>query len=167
MKTEPREDEGDLPLLSAEEERLVEAWAAGHNQTTCYKMAYGADGYAAASLAVRACRKFAEPKIQQHLRALQASGLAKTKLSLEDRLSAELAFAQRAENAGNFGAAGGANDRVNKLLGLYVDKVQDVTDRTDAHRTLEEIAAHAPELAASLAAANGIDWKPSQEQTRH
>lgn len=166
MKTDPSEEEQELPILSPQEEALIEAWASGLGQADSYRKAYGAEGYGKNSLAVRACRKFAEPRIQAHLRAMQANGLAKIKLSLQDRLSAELAFAQRAEDKGNFGAAGQAHDRVNKLLGLYVEKVQDVTDRADVHRTLREIAELSPEVAQQLAASAGIDFK-HQSETRH
>lgn len=165
--TEPQDDT-ELPILNHEEEALVEAWAQGHDQTTCYRMAYGAAGYSAPALKVRACRKFAESKIQAHLRALQASGLAKVKLTLEERLSAELAFAQRAENAGNFGAAGQANDRVNKLMGLYVEKTMDVTPASP-HDTLDRIEAeYGTEVAVAAAQKHGIaDWAPSGSGTRH
>lgn len=168
QRTEPRED-SDLPILSEQEERLVEAWARGDKQKDCYRYAYGAEGYSPEALAVRACRKFAEPRIQAHLRALQATGLAKIGLTREDRLAQELSFAQRAEDAGNFGAAGGANDRVNKLLGLYVEKYQEVqAEADDPHRTLDKLAKEqGVDKALQLASIAGItSWKP-EDATRH
>jgi hypothetical protein len=66
--------------------------------------------YSPAALRVQACRKVAEPKIQAHLRALRSVGYANARLTLEGRIEAELGFAQRAEYAGNYGAAGGAHD---------------------------------------------------------
>lgn len=166
QKTEPNPELDDLPLLNAEEERLVELIAGGEDNSAAYLRAYNATGYSKAALHVRACRKVAEPKIQQHLRALRSVGLAKAQLSLAERLKDEMAFAQRAENAGNFGAAGGANDRVNKLLGLYVEKIQDVTS-FDPVETIKEIARTQPELAASLAREHGIEWTAPTSATTH
>jgi hypothetical protein len=160
-KTSPKPAaDNDLPRLSVQEQALVEALGQGDDNCAAYRKAYGAEGYSPAALRVQACRKVAEPKIQAHLRALRSVGYANARLTLEQRLEAELAFAQRAEDAGNFGAAGGAHDRVNKLLGYYVDKL-DVTVH-DPLETLREIAELSPELAHQLAQQAGIDW-PTRE----
>lgn len=159
-KTEPKQDSGDIDVLadlSVQEQRLVEALAEGLNNVDAYRRAYGAEGYSAPALRVRACRKIAEPKIQAALRVLRSVGLANAKLTLDDRIEHELAFAQRAEDAGNFGAAGGAYDRINKLLGLYVDKYEDVTQH-DPLKTLDEIAKVSPDYAMHLAKKHGIAW---------
>ena len=166
QKTEPAETSGDLPLLSTEEEKLVEAWARGLNQSEAYKAGYGAEGYSPAALRVRACRKFAEPNIQAHIRSLQAVGLANAKLTREERIEALLAFAQRAENAGNYGAAGNAHKEVNELLGLKVLQVQQISADTTPDEKLRDIERkHGPEIAAALAAKHGIAFQPSE--TRH
>lgn len=166
LKTDPAPAADDLPELSREEEQLVELVASGMGNSEAYRMAYGAQGYGANALAVQASRKIAQAHIQAHLRALRAVGHAKLGLSYEDRIKDELAFAQRAEDAGNFGAAGQARDRINKLAGLYVEKVQDVTDH-DPHRTLKQIEEVNPDLAASLAQQHGIDWKADETATKH
>lgn len=149
QKTEPAEPIGELPPLSVQEEALVEALGQGDDNTEAYRKAYGASGYSAPALHVQACRKVAEPKIQAHLRRLRSAGFAKAGLSLQKRLEAELAFAQRCEDAGNFGAAGGAYDRVNKLMGLYVERHEVV--HHDPTEALRELATISPELAQSLA----------------
>ena len=156
-KTSPKELE-ELPILNKEESALIEAWAAGLDQTACYRAAYGAEGYSLPALYVAACRKFADPKINAHMRALRAVGLAKASLSLHERIEAEQAFAQRAEDDGNYGAAGQAHDRVNKLLGLYVEKFEDTSQ--DPLKLLEEIARVSPDLASKLAADSNIAWGP-------
>lgn len=166
QKTDPTDEPAELPVLSTEEERLVEAVISGQDNCEAYRTAYGAEGYSQAALKVRACRKIAEDKIQQHLRVLRSVGLANLGLTVAARVEAEAAFAQRAEDAGNFGAAGGANDRINKLAGLYIDKVQ-VTDQFDPVRTLNEIAKHSPDLAASIAAEKGIEWGKPEHETAH
>lgn len=145
---------------------MVELIAGGADNTAAYLQAYNATGYSRPALQVRACRKVAEPKIQIHLKALRSVGLAKAKLSLDERITAEIAFAQRAEDAGNYGAAGGAQDRINKLLGLYVEKVQDISDH-DPIRTLRQIAETSPQLAADLATQHGIEWGADQGATKH
>lgn len=169
QKTQPREQEDELPPLSAQEEKLVEAVMQGMNNSDAYRTAYGASGYSLPALHVKACRKVGSPKIQAHLRAIRAVGVAKIGLTVQDRIAAEAAFAQRAEDAGNFGAAGGAHDRINKLAGLYVDQIRDVTEKHDPAQTIREIAQHAPELAASLAAVHGINLTDVQQEgmTKH
>lgn len=155
-KPKPGKPESNLSILSAEEEKLVEAVALGADNSEAYKRAYGAEGYSAAALRVRACRKIAEPKIQEHLRALRSVGVANSKLTLERRMEDELSFAQRAEDAGNYGAAGGAYDRVNKLLGLYIERTMEIA--ADPMSTLDELARLSPELARKLAEDEGIAW---------
>lgn len=168
QKTKPQDQDSDLPPLNAQEEKLVEALAQGMNNSDAYRAAYGASGYSAPALHVKACRKVGSEKIQKHLRSIRAVGVAKIGLSVEARIEAEAAFAQRAEDAGNFGAAGGAHDRINKLAGLYIEQHRDVTERHDPAQTIREIAQHAPELAASLAAAHGIQLDVGQEGvTKH
>lgn len=167
LKTTPASEIDELPLLSQEEERLVELLTSGKGNAEAYRLAYGADGYNPNSLAVKACRKIASPKIQRHLRALQAVGLAKLGLTREDRIRDELAFAQRCEDAGNMGAAGQARDRINQLLGLKVDRFADVTESTsDPVAILKDIAASDPKVAEQLAAKARIDWSEINPATR-
>ena len=166
QKTKPV-DTDELPLLNAEEEKLVELVATGKlTQAEAYQTAYDAHGYSPESLRVRACRKIAEPQIQAHLRALRAVGLANAAITIEQRIRDEQAFAQRAEDAGNYGAAGGAQDRLNKLLGLYVEKHADVTTH-DPLETIREIAKESPQYAAELALAHGIAWTADEGATKH
>lgn len=142
----------ELDDLSVQEEALVEALGLGMDNCAAYRKAYGAEGYGDAALRVRACRKVAEPQIQAHLRKLRSVGFANSKLTIENRVADELAFAQRAEDAGNFGAAGGAHDRVNKLLGHYVENVNHTFNAPE--NVLEEIRKLNPALADQLAADN-------------
>lgn len=149
QKTKPQEQLEELDDLSPQEEALVESLGLGMDNCAAYRKAYGAEGYSAAALRVRACRKVAEPQIQAALRKLRAVGFANSQLTLDQRIEAEMAFAQRAEDAGNFGAAGGALDRVNKLLGLYTENVNVKFNAPD--NVLEEIRKLNPALADQLA----------------
>lgn len=157
LKTKPATDLDDLPLLSVEEERLIELLTEGKvPDYEAYRTAYDATGYNPAALRVAASRKIASPKIQAHLRALQAVGLHNIALTRDARIKARLAFAQRAENAGNFGAANGAHDAVDKMLGHMVERYEDVSKTSDPADMLRAIAKDQPEIAASLAAQAGI-----------
>lgn len=155
QKTESYQHDDELPPLNLEEQSLVEMILAGKSNTDAYLIAYNAIGYQRASLMVKACRKVAEKHIQAHLRAIRAVGTDKARLTLEDRLVSELAFAQRCEDAGNMGAAGGTYDRINKLMGLYVERFEDISIM-DPLQTLASIAQHSPELALKLAKENNI-----------
>jgi hypothetical protein len=137
-KSEPR-PAGELRALNARELIFVESLGQGDSNIAAYRRAYGAEGYSEPALLVEACRKAAAPHIRAHLRSLRAAGFASARLRLEDRVIAELAFAQRCEDAGNYGAAGGAFDRVNKMLGLYVER-SEVVVSVDPQVTLKELA---------------------------
>ena len=166
QKTEPVEiDISDLPALSPQEQIFVEALGQGDDNCAAYRKAYNASGYSAPALRVRACRKAAEPQIQKHLDALRAVGFASARLTMEARLEEELAFAKRAELAGNFGAAGGAHDRINKLMGLYVERIE-ATTKHDPLAALKEIATLSPDIAQQLAIQHGINWHSDKPETR-
>lgn len=156
QKTESYQIPDNLPILTPEEETYRDELYLGTNQVEAYRKAYGAEGYSLPALQVRACRKAADPKIQAHLRAMQSVAVAKSALSSLECVADEMAFAQRAENAGNYGAAGAARDRRNKLLGHYTEKL-DVTV-TDIADELKELAKISPELAKAYADKEGITW---------
>lgn len=169
QKTEGAEipDIEALEPLSPQEEKFVETLAQTGNNTEAYRAAYGAEGYSPPALHVKACKKAAQAKIQAHLRVLRRVGLDKAGLSLKERVEDERAFMQRCEDAGNFGAAGAARDRINKLLGLYVEKRQEVPAE-DPRTTLDEIARINPDYARKLAEQEGIkDWQPVEGGTVH
>jgi hypothetical protein len=129
----------DLPLLSAREQVFVERLGQGDTNTDAYRAAYGAEGHGAPSLRVIACRKAAEPRIRQYLRTLMAAGFAKACQTREQRIEDEMAFAERCEAAGNYGAAGCARDRLNRLLGFYVEK-SEIILKSSPEQTLQELA---------------------------
>jgi hypothetical protein len=157
-----------LPALNEQEEKLVELAISGLDQAECYLRAYDATGYSHNSLKVRACKKFAEPKIRAHIRALRAAGATNGVVTVEARIKEEFAFAQRAEDAGNFGAAGGAYDRINKLAGMYVEKIQDVTVQNDTMTTIKQIADEfGPDIARAIAKTNGIEYEAPEGSVKH
>lgn len=129
----------ELPELSVREMAFVEAIGEGLNNIDAYRKAYGAEGYSKPALRVVACHKVAEPRIQAHLSALRAAGFQNARLTIENRIVEELAFAARCEQAGNYGAAGGTYDRINKLCGYYVEKAEIVLTTTP-EQTLKELA---------------------------
>lgn len=157
-------DVSELPDLNSEEQTFVEALGQGSNNIEAYKKAYGATGYSSAALKVRACRKAAESKIQSHLNALRSVGFATTALTIQNRLEEEQAFAKRCELAGNMGAAGGAYDRINKLMGFYVEKFADVS-KDDPMAALRELATLDPDIAQRLASQHNIEW-PNEPQAK-
>lgn len=159
-KTKPSNADISVMDLSPEEQAFAEELALNSNQSEAYRKAYGAEGYSPNALMVRACRKAAEPKIREYVAALRGAGIANARLSLEQRIQEERAFAQRAEDAGNYGAAGGAYDRLNKLLGLYVEKYTEVA--ADPLSAFEQIAKIDPEYARKLAEQEGINWQPNE-----
>lgn len=161
-KTQPTKADIDVLDLSPEEQAFAEELALSGNQSEAYRKAYGAEGYNANSLKVKACRKAAEPRIKAFVAALRGVGIANARLTLEQRIEEERSFAQRAEDAGNYGAAGGAYDRLNKLLGLYVEKYTEVA--SDPLSAFETIAKEfGPDIAKQLAKQEGVNWNPDSD----
>jgi hypothetical protein len=102
------------------------------------------------------------------LGAARKAEFGNVKLTLEQRLTDELAFAQRAEEAGNFGAAGGARDRINKLLGFYGDRPEQHASDSDPMNLLHEMSKLSPAVAELLAKEHGIPWPLEPEsKTEH
>lgn len=162
QKTAPTKTDISELDLSPQEQVFAEQCAINGNQSEAYKKAYGAGGYAAPSLHVKACRKAAEPKIKAYIASLRSAGAARGRISIEQRIEEERAFAVRCEQAGNMGAAGGAHDRINKLLGLYVERHEQVTT-DDPMQALAAIAKeYGEETARQLAVKQGINWHPAQ-----
>jgi hypothetical protein len=128
----------DLPPLNAQEAIFVERLGQGDTNIDAYKKAYGAEGYAPASLRVAACQKAGEDKIQKWLRHLQAAGFERACQSLQQRIEDEMAFGARCELAGNYGAAGMTRDRCNKLMGLYIERAEIVVT-SSPEQTLKEL----------------------------
>jgi hypothetical protein len=141
QKTETWRTPDELPMLSHKEAVFLEAIAAGDDNCTAFRKAWDAEGYSINALRVEACRRAASDKIQAHLRVLRAVGLDRAGVTLQGRIEAELAFAQRCENAGNYGAAGQAYDRLNKLAGLYPAERREVTVTSTPEQTLQELEA--------------------------
>ena len=67
--------------------------------------------------------------------------------------------------AGNHGAAIQAEQTRGKVAGHHIDRVMEIP--ADPVETLREIARTQPDVAASLAAAHGIEWKADEGATKH
>jgi hypothetical protein len=137
-QTAPMPVPDELPELSVKEMAFVEAIGEGLNYMDAYRKAYGAEGYSAPTLRVKACNKAGEDKIQCWLRHLRATGFERACQTLDARISDEMAFAQRCEDSGNMGAAGMARERCNRLMGLYIDR-QEIVLTSSPEQTLREL----------------------------
>ena len=137
-QTAPTPVPDELPELSVKEMAFVEAIGEGLDSTAAYRKAYGGDGYAPASLRVKACNKSGEDKIQRWLRHLRAVGFERACQSLQQSIEDEMAFGARAEAAGNFGAAGMSRERCHRLMGLYIDR-QEIVVSSNPEQTLREL----------------------------
>lgn len=157
----------DLPDLTAQQMEFVRHILAGKTASDAYRAAYDTSEMLTKTVWAEASRLRSHPGVTAWLAAARKAHLGTAVLTKEAHMQELERLREIALDSGNVGAAVQAEQLRGKVAGHHIEKVQDVTDRTDTHRTLDEIAAHAPDLAASLAAANGIEWKPSQGQTRH
>lgn len=163
-------DVSDLPELTPQQMKFVEGIVAGLSASDAYRAAYDTANYQASSIWVNAAKLKAHEKVRLWLDAVQAAGFVRVATKREDRIQAEAAFAARAEGAGNWGAAGGAHDRINKLAGLYVERVE-ITDTTvsPADR-LRQYAEQRPEMAPlieAIAAKHGLTIGKPEGETAH
>lgn len=121
------------------------------------------------SVTQRAYRLSSTSRVQQYRSALYQAGAHSGILGHQEFIRDMIALADRCEAAGNYGAAVNARGHAAKASGLFVDKVQDVTETTDAYQLLDQIEELAgPEARYSAAKRLGVADEPGGEpDTRH
>lgn len=162
-------DVSELPELTPQQMKFVDGIVAGLSASDAYRAAYDCSNSVANTVWREASLLKRHPKVSKWLQAAQEAGFVRLSVKREDRLAAEAAFAARAENAGNWGAAGGAHDRINKLAGLYVEKLEITDGESNAADRLRKLAEQSPDHAAlvqAIAAKHGLDINKPAE-TRH
>ena len=171
-KTAPIElpNANDLPDLTPSQQAFVFGLLAGKTGTEAYREAYNASGMQPRSIWAEASRLRCDPNIASWLAAGRQACLGMGKMTLQGHLDELERIREIALASGNVGAAVAAEQSRGKAVGLYIDRVQDVTDH-DPMRTIMQIAEHSPELAQSLAKQHNIPFPQinpdSQVETKH
>lgn len=157
----------ELPDLTEKQQKFVEGLLAGKSGADAYRAAYDCSDMLSSTVIASASRLRANPNIGAWLSAARIAGLGSASVTYESHLRELERLKELALNAGNLGAAVQAEQIRGKVAGHHVEQVRDVTDRFDPAQTIREIAVHSPELAASLAAANGITFDATDGATKH
>lgn len=154
----------ELPQLSEREQVFVRLLAEGRSQADAYRIAYPSETRSDNATYVGACKTAAKPAIRlwlAHATAQAASRLAYTREKHLARLE-ELSI--RAEASGNYGAAVQAEQLRGKAAGYYQQAGAQAVEIVDPAAQLDEIARTlGVDLAARLAAREGIVWQPPDD----
>lgn len=157
----------DLPDLTAQQQKFVEGILAGKTASDAYRAAYDCSNMGQNTIWVKASVLRNSDTVTVWLSAARQAHLGTAVLTYDNHLRELERLREIALKTGNVGAAVQAEQIRGKVAGHHVDQVRDVTDRFDPAQTIREIAAHSPELAASLAAANGIAFDIAEGLTKH
>jgi phage terminase small subunit len=157
----------ELPELTVMQQKFVEGILAGKTASDAYRAAYTTENMLSSTIWVKASELRNNEKVQVWLAAARMAGLGSATVTYEGHLRELERLREIALKSGNIGAAVQAEQLRGKVAGHHVDQIRDVTERHDPAQTIREIAVHSPELAASLAAANGIEFNPAEGLTKH
>ena len=148
--------------LTPKQQAFVEGIASGKTQTAAYKAAYDtAPGRCERSIAVNASREANKAKVALCIEMSRTKAIDFTRRAHDTALAR---IALKAENEGKYGAAITALQTMGKAAGLYVDRVEDVTER-DPRETLATIAEKSPDLASILAQRYNLDYRAPKQPT--
>lgn len=158
-------DASELPELTGQQQKFVEGLLAGKTGADAYRAAYDCSNMLGSTIIAAASRLRANSNISAWLSAARQAGLGTATVTFESHLRELERIREIALESGNIGAAVQAEQIRGKAAGHHVDQVRNVTERHDPAQTIKDIAQHAPELAAALAAEHGIDL--SEGVTKH
>lgn len=166
--TEPQNEIAtDLPELTDQQTKFVEGLLKGLSASDAYRNAYDTANMQANTIWARASEAKSNSKVAVWLAQARKNGLGAATVTLEGHLQELERLKAIAIETGNVGAAVQAEQLRGKAAGHYVEKHQDVGQSTDVTRTLKDIAALNPDLAAQLAAQHGIEWTADEGATKH
>lgn len=157
----------DLPKLTQQQMEFVKGILDGKTASDAYRAAYDCENSTNRTIWVNASKLRANANVALWLAAARKAHLGTAVLTKEAHMQELERLREIALDSGNVGAAVQAEQIRGKVAGWQVDQVKDITERTDVIATLKEIEKHSPELAASLAAQNGIEWCKPEGETAH
>ena len=134
--TLPMDDE-DLPALSDSERAFVEHLQDhGGSMAEAYRATHDCSGVADDTVRKRAQRLHRTERVLAYRRALTASGIVSAAYSKDEYIKESRALAQRAEAAGNYGAAVKSKENAARAAGVLNDKPQEEIPK---FRSIEEL----------------------------
>lgn len=133
-------DLDELPELSQCEHEYVRfVIQRGLTHSEAYRKAFDAYELADSTVWSKASRLQGNARIQRWIQALRSAELQRAVVEYEDWLTRMQAIASRAEQAGNYGAAVNALDKVAKAGGLYIERYEHVGGDIDIQQALDVV----------------------------
>lgn len=157
----------ELPELTDKQQKFVEGLLAGKTGADAYRAAYDCSSMMNSTVIANASRLRADGNVAAWLSAARQAGLGTAVVTFENHIRELERLREIALSSGNIGAAVQAEQIRGKAAGHHIDQVRDVTERHDPAQTIRDIAQHAPELAAALAAQHGISLDLAEGATKH
>lgn len=142
--------EKDLPELTAKQFAFVKGLLEGKTASDAYRAAYDCDGCSNESIWVAASRLRNDPKVSLWLSRARTEALTSATMTKEAYIQELLTERMEAKATGNHGAAVKALELAGKVMGHYVDRVEDVTEKGAVEQVLAEIEKENPHLATLL-----------------
>jgi hypothetical protein len=149
-----------LPDLTEQQRKFVEGVLTGKTLIDAYRAAYDCSGMAPNSTWVAASRLRSHANIALWISAATKAHFGIASRTREQHIAKLAELGAIAVETGNVGAAVQAEQLIGKVEGHYTERLD--ISVTDPLQTLREIAQFAPELAAKLAADQGIEWQETQ-----
>lgn len=160
-------DASDLPDLTPQQLKFVEGILAGKTASDAYRAAYDCSNSGRNTVWVESSRLRSHPNVALWLAAARKAHLGTAVLTKDMHLQELERLREIALDSGNVGAAVQAEQIRGKVAGHHIERIQDVTDELDPVATLRQIEKINPDLAASLAAQHGIEWRKPDGETAH
>lgn len=160
LKTLTAEQLQDLPELNEAQHAFMMAILDGLTASDAYRSAYPhSRAWTDNALWVNACRARSSPKVSLWLQAIRQQESYSAIATLDQHTTRLEGLAQRAEAAGNYGAAVQAEKARGQASGLYVDRSETrITADDDLVKVIKDLALVSPELARGLAAESGLEY---------
>ena len=149
-----------LPDLTEQQRKFVEGVLTGKTLIDSYRAAYDCSNMLPNSIWCEASKLRSHTKIAQWVAAATKAHFGLTSRTREQHIAKLAELGAIAVETGNVGAAVQAEQLIGKVEGHYTERLD--VNITDPLQTLREIAQFAPELAAKLAADQGIEWQETQ-----
>ena len=127
----PAMDNMSLPILNDKEFAFVMALKAGKSASDAYRANFDVSKWQPASVWAKASRLKTSDKVEAWLKHLATEDIPRATLQHEEYIGMQMGLAKRAEEAGNFGAAGNCLHRAGQSSGHHTERVEVVDNRTE------------------------------------
>ncbi|HET7156087.1 MAG TPA: hypothetical protein VFI87_12045 [Hyphomicrobiaceae bacterium] len=154
----------ELPDLTGQQHEFVRHICSGKTATDAYRLAYDCSSMAQTTIWAAASRLRSDCNVAAWIDAAKIAGLADHSVTYQGHLEELDRLKALCIKSGNLGAAVVCEQTRGKVGGLHIERVQEVP--IDPVQTLKDIAAHQPDVAASLAEQAGIPWADIDPSSR-